>query len=75
MKNLLFKIQSLPEFKRKIILWVIITILALTLLSFYIKNAQKRLKSFEVEKLKEELNLPFLEKELKKIPKIKIPKF
>ena len=73
MGNLLLKIRGLPESKRKIIFWVTIVILALTLLSFYIKIAQKRLKGIEVEEFKKELQLPFLEEELKKLPKIEIP--
>lgn len=74
MRNLLLKIQGLPEFKRKIILWVVIAILALTLLSIYIENAQKRLKGLEMGEIREELQFPSLEEELKKLPKIEIPK-
>lgn len=49
-------------------------VLALVLLSFYIKNAQKRLKGTEPEELKKEVQLPSLKEELKKLPKIEIPK-
>lgn len=73
MRNLLLKIQNLPESKRKIILWAVTVILALGLLSFYIKNIQKKFKSLEVKEFKKELQSPFLE-ELKKLPKIEIPK-
>jgi len=74
MKDLIKKIQDLPEFKRKIILWIVIVILGLVLVSFYIKNVQKRLKGFEVEKFKEELQLPSIKEGVKELPKLEIPK-
>jgi hypothetical protein len=74
MRNLLLKIQGLPEPKRKIIFWTVMVVLALVLLSFYIKNVQKRLKGIEPEELKKEVQLPFLEEELKKLLKIEITK-
>lgn len=73
--NLIAKIQNLPESKRKIILWVAMIIIGLGLFTFCIKNAQKKVKGFQVEKLREELRLPSLEEELKKLPEIKIPGF
>jgi hypothetical protein len=74
MKNLLLKIQNLPERKRKIIFWILIVILTLFLLSLYIKNIQKTLKSTDLSKTKEELQFPSLGEELREIPKIEIPK-
>jgi len=74
MGNLLLKIQGLPEPKRKIIFWTIMVVLALVLLSFYIKNVQKRLKGVEPEEFKKEVQLPSLEEDLKKLLKIEIPK-
>jgi len=75
MKNLLTKIQGLPESKKKIIFWLVMIIIGLGLFTFYIKNIQKKFKSFEPEKFKEELKLPSFEKELESLPKIEIPKF
>lgn len=75
MKNLLTKIQGLPESKKKLIFWLVMIIIGLGLFTFYIKNIQKRLKNFEPEKTKEELKLPSLKKELESLPKIEIPKF
>ena len=75
MKNLLIKIQGLSESKRKIILWLVMIIIGLGLFTFYIKNVQKRLKSFEPEKTTEELELPSLKKGFENLPKIEIPKF
>jgi len=72
--GLLEKVQNLPEGKRKIILWTVVTITALFLGFFWFNNFQKRIKSFKIEKLKEEINIPSLEKELKNLPKLEIPK-
>jgi len=68
------KIQSLSESTRKIILWLVMIIIGLGLFTFYIKSIQKRLKSFESERFKEELQLPSFEKELESLPKIEIPR-
>jgi len=73
MKNLITKIQGLPESKRKIIFWVLVIIIASVLLIFNIKNAQERFKNFRLERFKEEL--PFPKIEIPKIEEIlKIPK-
>ena len=69
MKNLLLKIQSFPELIRKIILYSVIIILGLGLFNLYIKIVQKRLMDLQLEKLKEELQLPSLEEELRKYQK------
>jgi hypothetical protein len=74
MKNLLRKIQGLPEKKRKIIFWVLIILIAAVLIFFDIKSAQKRFKNFRLEKFKEELPSPKIE--IPKMPEeiFKIPK-
>ncbi|PIU16611.1 hypothetical protein COT20_00030 [bacterium (Candidatus Gribaldobacteria) CG08_land_8_20_14_0_20_39_15] len=73
MKGLIKKIQGLPEYKRKIILWSAIVILGLGLISLYIKNVQEKLRSFEAEKLKEGLQLPSFEEIFKELPKFEMP--
>ena len=50
--NFLKKIQNLSASKRKIILWVIITIIGLVLLTFWVKDFQIRLKNFKMEEFK-----------------------
>lgn len=50
--NVLEKIQSLPERKRKIILWLIMVIVGGILVFFYIKNVQRKLESFREKELK-----------------------
>lgn len=51
-----------------------VIIIGMGLFSFYLKNIQKRLESFQTEEFKEQLRLPSLEEELKRIPKIEMPK-
>lgn len=66
------RIQSLPLIKRKIIFWLVIIILGLTLLTFYIINIRKKIKTFSIEKFSEELKLSELKKEIEKLPKFEI---
>lgn len=67
--DILKKPQNLPLGIRKTILWVTIVILGFALLSWWIKNIQKRLTSFQGEEFIEELELPKLE-----MPKLEMPK-
>jgi len=55
------KIQRLPEKKRKVILWSIVTVLAVSLLFWWLNSFQNRVKGFQKEELIEELNLPEIE--------------
>ena len=71
--NFLNKIQNLPERKRKTIFWLIIIIIGISLLIWWAKNLEMRIKSFKSEKIKEELQLPKLEEELKSLPKFEVP--
>ena len=64
----------MPERKRKIILWSIVIIIGLSLGTWWIKNFQKRLESFEKEKFIEEFGLSKFKEELEGVPKIEIPK-
>ena len=66
--NFLKKIQSLPEKKRRIILWTVVIILGLSLSFFIIRNLQKKLEDFKMQEMKNDLNLEKLD-----IPKIEIP--
>jgi hypothetical protein len=71
--NFLNKIQNLPEEKRKTIFWLIVIIIGISLLIWWAKNLEMRIKGFESEKIKEELQLPKLEEELKNMPEFEIP--
>ncbi len=55
------KIQRLPEKKRKVILWSIVTVLAVSLLFWSLNSFQNRVKGFQKEEFIEELNLPEIE--------------
>lgn len=63
------KIQNLSLSTRKIILWVLIIIIGIGLISFYIKNFQKKIINFRAE----EFNLPNFQEEFKDLPEIEIP--
>jgi len=67
--NFLRRIQSLPESRKKIILWSVIIVIGLALFILWIKNAQEKLKIFQGRGL----NLPSLKEELKGMPKIEMP--
>lgn len=69
------KIQNLPEAKRKLILWATVVILACALFVWWVKDVQKTVRSFQREELRQQLQLPALEEELKKVPKFEMPEF
>ena len=51
MTNTLKKLQSLPEKKKKIILWSVVIILGLALLTFWFKGFRERVESLDMEGL------------------------
>ena len=67
------RIQNLPEEKRKAIFWLTVIIVGISLLIWWAKNLQMQIKSFQSEKIKEELQLPKLEEELKSLPRFEMP--
>ena len=56
--NFLQKLRNQPERIRKIILWLIIIILGISLLTFWFKNVQEKIKSFQGKEIIKELKLP-----------------
>lgn len=68
--EILRKVQKLPEGKRKIIFWLLLIIIGVGLVSFFIRNTQKRFENFEGGDLKEDLQLPKLEEELDNLPEL-----
>ena len=62
--NFLKKAQTLPEPKKKIILWSVVIIIGLALFILWAKNAQEKFKIFQGGGL----NLPFLKEQLKGMP-------
>ena len=67
------KIQNLPEEKRKVIFWLAVIIIGISLFLGWVKSLEMKIKSFRTEKIKEELQLPKLEEELKSLPKFEVP--
>jgi len=72
--NILEKLQSLPENKRRIILWSIVIILSLGLFFAWLQILKQKLSQIEKEKIKEGLGIPQIQEKLKEMPKIEIPK-
>ncbi len=68
------RVQNLPLIKRKIIFWLVIIILGLILLTFYIINIRKKIKTFSVEKSLKELKLSELKTEIEELPKFELGK-
>lgn len=58
------KLQNLPEARKKTILWVSITILALFLIFFYYQNIRGRLALFHSARLQQELEVPAFREEI-----------
>jgi hypothetical protein len=67
------RIQNLPEKKRKAIFWLIVIIVGISAFAWWAKNLEMRIRSFKSEKIKEELQLPRLEEELKSLPEFEMP--
>ncbi len=67
------KIQNLPEEKRKVIFWLVVILIGISLFLGWVKSLEMKIKSFRTEKIKEELKIPQLEEELKGLQKFEIP--
>ena len=74
MKNLLSKIRELPGHKKKAISWIAMTPLTLGLFILYVKHVQKKVAGINMERTREELQLPFLGEILNKVSGVEIPK-
>ena len=71
--NIFEKIRALSETKRKIILWTIIVIIGLSLLFFWVKNFQKKMKEFKKEEFLEDITPPPLKESIQDIPRVDFP--
>lgn len=72
--KILERIRKIPERKRKIIFWLVLIPIIIFSFFLYGKYIQKRLKEIKFERIKQEFQIPKLEEEFKKIPKIEVPK-
>jgi Tfp pilus assembly protein PilO len=68
------KIQDLPLIKRKIIFWIVITVFGLIMFAGYILNVKHKIENFPLQRSLEELKIPQLKEEFKKLPKFEIEK-
>jgi len=71
-KSYLDYVRGLPEEKRKVIFWLAVIIIGISLFLGWVKSLEMKIKSFRTEKIKEELQLPKLEEELKSLPKFEV---
>ena len=70
--NILKKVQAQSLRTRKIILWLIVIILGVTLLIFWAKNFSQRLRNLDKAKFFQEIQMPSFGEELKGIEKPEI---
>jgi len=71
---MLQKLQNQPVYIRKIVLWSVVVVVSLGLLIWLVKSFQQRIKSFEGKGFQEGFKIPSFDEELKKLPKLEIPK-
>ena len=68
--NVLKKLRQQSEFKRKMILWIVVIIVGLGLVTLWIWNSHRKIKEFSKEEFIQELNLSSLIPEVEKLPEI-----
>lgn len=72
--NILEKIQKLPVFQKKIILWTIMIFFAIFFIWLWSKSFSKNWQVFKSSGLSEEFKIPDLKQKIEKdLPKIEIP--
>ncbi len=71
--KILDKVQGLPDKRKKIIVWVVLIITAVFLFKLYVQNMQEKVRNIEGEKIKQELQIPKLQEELKGLLQFEIP--
>jgi len=71
---MLQKLQNQPEYIRKIILWSVVVVIGFSILIWWSKRFQQRIKSFKGEGFQKELKIPSFNKKLEELPKLEIPK-
>ncbi len=74
MASFLEKIQKRPESERKIIFWALVVILGVLFFGGWLLALKQNLKSINQDKLRQELRVEDLEKQLKDLPKVELPK-
>lgn len=72
--DILKRLQTQPEYIRRIILWGTVIVLGLILGVWWIKRFSQRLENFSQKEFTEQLKIPDFKEELKKSNQISIPK-
>jgi cell division protein FtsL len=74
MASFLEKIQKKPESERRIIFWALVIIFGVLFFGGWLLALKENLKSINQDKLRQELRVEDLEKQLKELPKVELPK-
>ncbi len=67
-RDFIKRLQALPEFQKKIIVWGVMVLLALLLLAWWIPRTSERLKIQQGPSIEEQLQLEELQGKLQNIP-------
>lgn len=71
--SFLKKIQGLPIIAKKFILWFVVIVVAIGLFILFIRNVNQQVKNINKKDFSKKLELPNINKELRKLPEIKLP--
>lgn len=64
------KIQEKPEDERRIIFWILVVVIGLILSGIWLALVKQRLVNLNQGRLRQELRLPELEKQINDLPKL-----
>jgi len=73
MSSLLEKIRAKPESFRKTLFWLVVIFLGVVFFGFWIILVRQRVAGFTNERLRQDLNLPALQEQFDKRPKLEMP--
>jgi len=73
--DFLKKIQQRSEIERKRIFWLLVILFGIIFFGLWILTVKQQINSLNKNKIRQELNLPQLEKQFKNLPKPELPKF
>ena len=74
MPGLFEKIQQKPKSERKMILWILVIFFGIMFFGLWVLAIKRRIDNLNNNKVKEDFNFIQLEKQLKNLPKLKLPK-
>ena len=74
MPGLFEKIQQKPKSERKMILWILVIFFGIMFFGLWVLAIKRRIDNLNNNKVKEDFNFIQLEKQLKNLPKLELPK-